>query len=70
MDIRSLGEETGALGGKRARPVRVECAPVGIGFGWVKAKDKVEHILPHTLEVTYGAGGLPNVTQDCARHPR
>ena len=50
--------------------MRVVCGPVGIGFGWVKAKDKVEHILPHTLEVTYGAGGLPNVTQDCASHPR
>lgn len=50
MDIRCLGEATDALGGMRARPVRFERGPVGIGFGWVKARDKVEHILVHAHE--------------------
>jgi len=36
-DICCLGEATGALGGKPARPVRVECAAIGIGIGRVKS---------------------------------
>ena len=70
MDIRCLGEATGALGEKRASLVRVECGPVGIGFSWVKATDKVEHVLVHTIEVTSRTDELPNVTQVWRSHPQ
>jgi hypothetical protein len=45
------------------------CAVLSVsGLAGSKAKDKVEHILLHTVEVTYGTDGLPNVTQECASH--
>jgi hypothetical protein len=37
--------------GKQRVPLGSARDPSESGFGWVKAKDKVEHILVHTLEV-------------------